>query len=415
MSLFSLSLLIGGRFSRAKKRNKMVSFISLSSTIGIAVGVAVIIIGLSAMNGFERELKNRVLAVVPHGEFVGVQEPIQDWQSVITQLERHPHIMAAAPFVEFTALAEKGQKMKAIQVRGIDPAQEAEVSTLSDFVDPKAWQRFQPHQQQVILGQGIADYLGVTTGDFLTLMIPTHSSSDHIQAPKRVRVQVAGLLTLNGQIDHSLAMIPLADAQQETGIGRAVTGVAVKVTEVLGADRIVREAGSQLNIYAYLRSWQHQFGYLYSDIQMVRTIMYLVMVLVIGVACFNIVSTLMMAVKDRAAEIAILRTMGATDGLIKRIFVWQGVFSGVFGSVAGSLFGVAIAWNLTPIIKGLEKLLDHQFLSGDIYFVDFLPSQVELHDVLFVSGTAILLSLLATWYPAARASRLNPARVLSGK
>jgi lipoprotein-releasing system permease protein len=148
---------------------------------------------------------------------------------------------------------------------------------------------------------------------------------------------------------------------------------------------------------------------------MVRTIMYLVMVLVIGVASFNIVSTLMMAVKDRAAEIAILRTMGATDGLVKRIFVWQGVFSGVLGSIVGSVFGVVIAFNLTPLVKGLETLIGHHFLSGDIYFVDFLPSQVESGDVLLVSGTAIVLSLLATWYPAARASKLNPASVLSSK
>lgn len=411
----SLSLVIGRRFSLAKQRNKMVSFISLSSIIGIAVGVAVIIVGLSAMNGFERELQNRVLSVIAHGEFEGVQQPIANWSSLVKQAVQHPKVEAAAPYVKLTALAEKGAQLKAIEVRGIDPQMERAVSRLSQFVSSDAWQGFVAGQQQVILGKGVAEKLGAAVGDYVTLMIPSANESAKVQAPKRVRVKVSGLLELNGQIDHSLALVPLADAQAYAKLGERVTGVAIKVSEVLNATQIVREVGNTLDQYVYLRSWQQKFGFLYSDIQLVRTIMYLVMVLVIGVASFNIVSTLMMAVKDRAAEIAILRTMGATDGLVKRIFVWQGVFSGVLGSVIGGVLGVLIAWNLTALIKGLERLVGHQFLSGDIYFVDFLPSQVNLSDVVLVSSTAIVLSLLATWYPASRASQLNPASVLSAK
>ncbi|EPG0608199.1 lipoprotein-releasing ABC transporter permease subunit LolE [Vibrio fluvialis] len=413
--LASLSLFIGGRFSRAKQRNKMVSLISLSSTIGIAVGVAVIIIGLSAMNGFERELQNRVLSVIPHGEFEGVRGPIQNWQSMVKQATKNPQVLAAAPYVKFTALAEKGTQLKAIEVRGVDPDMEQAVSRLSQFVTNNAWSTFAPGEQQVILGKGVADQLGAKVGDYVTLMIPTADGSSRVQAPRRIRVQISGLLALNGQIDHSMALLPLADAQQYARLDQGVSGVSIKVADVLSANQIVRSVGNTLNEYVYLRSWQQKFGFLYRDIQMVRTIMYLVMVLVIGVASFNIVSTLMMAVKDRAGEIAILRTMGATDGLVKRIFVWQGVFSGVLGSIVGSVFGVVIAFNLTPLVKGLETLIGHHFLSGDIYFVDFLPSQVESGDVLIVSGTAIVLSLLATWYPAARASKLNPASVLSSK
>lgn len=411
----SLSLLIGSRFSRAKQRNKMVSFISLSSTIGITVGVAVIIIGLSAMNGFERELKDRVLSVIAHGEFEGVRGPIFDWQSVVQQAEKHPKIEAAAPYVTITALAEKGNKVKALEVRGVDAELESKVSSINRYVDDKAWQDFMPGKQQVILGQGVATYLGVSEGDYLTLMIPTSGSTNRVQAPKRVRLKVAGLLKLNGQIDHNLAIVPLEDAQKYAQLTGAVTGVSLKVSDVLNATQIVREAGNTLDVYVYLRSWQQEYGFLYRDIQLVRTIMYLVMVLVIGVASFNIVSTLMMAVKDRAGEIAILRTMGATDGLMKRIFIWQGVFSGVLGSVIGSVFGVLVAANLTYLIKLLEKAIGHQFLSGDIYFVDFLPSQIVWTDIALVSGTAIILSLLATWYPASRASKLNPALVLSSK
>ncbi|EGQ7767238.1 lipoprotein-releasing ABC transporter permease subunit LolE [Vibrio parahaemolyticus] len=411
----SLALMIGGRFSRAKKRNKMVSFISLSSTIGIAVGVAVIIIGLSAMNGFERELQSRVLSVIPHGELEGVNGPLQNYTKTMNQALQHEHVVAAAPYVRFTGLAEKGSKLKAIEVRGVDPAYEQAVSSMSDFIDPEAWQNFYSGQQQVILGRGVANELKVQVGDYVTLMIPQTGGTNKVQATKRVRVKVAGFLTLNGQIDHSLALVPLADAQQYARLGDGVTGISLKTDDVLDAPSIVREVGNLVNVYVYLKSWQQQFGFLYRDIQLVRTIMYLVMVLVIGVACFNIVSTLMMAVKDRAAEIAILRTMGAKDGLIKRIFVWQGVFSGVFGSLVGSLVGVLVALNLTPIIKGLEGLIGHQFLSGDIYFVDFLPSQLHWPDVALVSTTAIVLSLLATWYPASRAAKLNPAAVLSAK
>ncbi|SHF70803.1 lipoprotein-releasing ABC transporter permease subunit LolE [Vibrio gazogenes] len=412
----SLSLMIGRRFSRSKKRNKLVSFISMSSTLGIAFGVAVIVIGLSAMNGFERELDNRVLSVIPHGEFEGVEGSIQAWPAMMKKVTSFPQIVAAAPYVRFTALAEKGQQLKAIEVRGIDPEMERHVSELSRYITGQTFTKASPGKHQVILGQGVAQRLGVHVGDALTLMVPNMSGgAKSLKAPQRIRVTLVGVLALHGQIDHNLALIPLEDAQQYTGIGSAVTGVSVKVHDVFRAEQIVHQVGNQLNQYVYLRSWQRQYGYLYRDIQLVRTILYLVMVLVIGVASFNIVSTLMMAVKDRAAEIAILRTMGASDRLIRQIFMWQGIFSGVLGSLCGSVIGVLVATNLTGLIQQLESLIGHHFLSGDIYFVDFLPSQVEVRDVVLVSGTAILLSLAATFYPALKASRLNPATVLSSR
>ncbi len=201
-------------------------------------------------------------------------------------------------------------------------------------------------------------------------------------------------------------------------MGNGVSGISLNVDNVLEAQTIVREVGFTLPVYVYLKSWTQKYGYLYRDIQMVRTIMYLVMVLVIGgVACFNIVSTLMMAVKDRSADIAILRTMGgAGDGLVKSIFIWHGILSGVIGSLLGATLGSLVAINLTTLIKGLENVIGHQFLSGgDIYFVDFLPTELAFQDVAIVSLTAVVLSLLATWYPARRASSLQPAQVLSAK
>ncbi|CAM4079407.1 lipoprotein-releasing ABC transporter permease subunit LolE [Vibrio neonatus] len=411
----SLSLFIGGRFSRAKQRNKMVSFISLSSTLGIMVGVAVIIIGLSAMNGFERELENRVLSVVPHGDFTSVNKPLADWPQLVQLIEKQPQAQAAAPFVTFTALAEKGKHLKALQVRGVDPKLESQVTKLSQFIQGDAWQHFTAGSNQVILGQGIAKQLDVAVGDGISLMIPVAAKNGRTQAPKRVRLKVSGIFALGGQLDHGLALIPLQDAQSYLAMGDSVTGISVKTTDVFNASNLMRSIGNRLPVYVYINSWKQEFGFIYRDIQMVRTIMYLVMVLVIGVACFNIVSTLMMAVKDRAAEVAILRTMGAQDSLIKAIFMWQGVLSGVLGSVAGSALGLLVALNLTSIVQIIEKIIGHKFLSGDVYFVNFLPSQVNPMDVLLVSGTAIILSLLATWYPASKASQLNPASVLSAK
>jgi len=210
-------------------------------------------------------------------------------------------------------------------------------------------------------------------------------------------------------------MVPLEDARQYLDMGDSVTGIAIKVNDVFNANKLVRDAGGVTNNYVYIKSWIGTYGYMYRDIQMIRAIMYLAMVLVIGVACFNIVSTLVMAVKDKSGDIAVLRTLGAKDGLIRAIFVWYGLLAGLFGSLCGVAIGVVVSLQLTPIINGIEKLIGHQFLSGDIYFIDFLPSELHWLDVIYVLVTALLLSLLASWYPARRASRIDPARVLSGQ
>lgn len=246
-------------------------------------------------------------------------------------------------------------------------------------------------------------------------MIPNSNAEHKLMQPKRVRLHVAGILQLSGQLDHSFAMIPMADAQQYLEMNNTVSGIALKVNDVFNANKLVRDAGEVTNSYVYIKSWIGTYGYMYRDIQMIRAIMYLAMVLVIGVACFNIVSTLVMAVKDKSGDIAVLRTLGAKDGLIRAIFVWYGLLAGLFGSLIGVVIGVVVSLQLTPIINGIEKLIGHQFLSGDIYFIDFLPSELHWLDVIYVLVTALLLSLLASWYPARRASNIDPARVLSGQ
>ncbi|OOF32077.1 lipoprotein-releasing ABC transporter permease subunit LolE [Salinivibrio proteolyticus] len=409
-----LSLAIGRRFSRARQRNRLVSFISLSSVIGIAIGVMVIIVGLSAMNGFERELNQRVLSVVPHAQVFGVNGPLEDWQQVKRQALQHPQVVAAAPYVEMTVLMEHGSALKPAQIRAVSPSDESAVSRIGAFIDG-GWDSLPAGQSNIVLGQGVADSLGVKVGDWLTVMIPAADASLKLRSPQRVRMQVGGLLRLGGQIDHALALMRLSDAQQLMALDDAVTGVSLKVEPVLEARRIVREVGQTLSAYVYMKDWTSEFGYLYRDIHLVRSIMYLVMVLVIGVACFNVVSTLMMSVKDRAADIAILRTMGAGDTLIRRIFIWYGLFAGALGSLIGSVLGVLLASNLTQLIQWIEQVVGHRFLSGDVYFINFLPSELRVSDVVVVSLTAMLLSLLAAWYPARRACQLQPAAVLSAK
>lgn len=409
-----LSLLIGLRFSRGRRRSGMVSLISVISTIGIALGVAVLIIGLSAMNGFERELNNRILAVVPHGQIEPVNQPFTGWQDVLSRVEKVKGIEAAAPYVNFTGLVESGVNLRAIQVKGVDPAQESRLSALPSFVQNNAWASFRPGEQQIIIGKGVADALKVKQGDWISIMIPNANADHKLLQPKRVRLHVTGILQLSGQLDHSFAMVPLADAQQYLELGGSVTGIAIKVQDVFNANKLVRDAGEVTDAYVYIKSWIGTYGYMYRDIQMIRAIMYLAMVLVIGVACFNIVSTLVMAVKDKSSDIAVLRTLGAKDGLIRAIFVWYGLLAGLLGSVTGVIIGVLASWNLTAIISAIQTATGHQFLSGDIYFIDFLPSELHWLDVVYVLLTALVLSLLASWYPARRASRIDPARVLSG-
>ncbi|MFB0711717.1 lipoprotein-releasing ABC transporter permease subunit LolE [Buttiauxella noackiae] len=410
-----LSLLIGLRFSRGRRRSGMVSLISIISTLGIALGVAVLIVGLSAMNGFERELNNRVLAVVPHGEIEPVNQPFHGWKDVLQRVEKVKGIVAAAPYINFTGLVESGANLRAIVVKGVDPEQETHLSALPEYVQNNGWKDFKAGQQQIIIGKGVADALKVKQGDWVSIMIPNSDGGTKLLQPKRVRLHVTGILALSGQLDHSLAMVPMADAQSYLDMGDSVTGIAIKVNDVFNANKLVRDAGEVTNAYVYIKSWIGTYGYMYRDIQMIRAIMYLAMVLVIGVACFNIVSTLVMAVKDKSSDIAVLRTLGAKDGLIRAIFVWYGLLAGLFGSVSGVIVGVLASWQLTNIIRVIEKLIGHQFLSGDIYFIDFLPSELHWLDVFYVLITALLLSLLASWYPARRASNIDPARVLSGQ
>lgn len=411
----SLPLLLSLRFSQGRRHVGMLSLISIISTLGIALGVAVLIIGLSAMNGFERELDKRILSVVPHGEIEPVSPPSFHWEALIPMVEKIPGIVAASPYVAFTGLLESGNQIRAIQLKGIDPTQEDRTSALSQFVQGDAWADFSAGEKQIILGRGVAKSLGIKPGDWLTLMIPNHDEGNKLLKPRRIPLQVRGLLQLSGVLDYTLALIPLADAQSYMELGKDVTGIALKMNDPFRAVKLVRNAAEATGTDVYIRSWIGTYGYMYRDIQMIRAIMYLAMVLVIGIACFNIVSTLIMAVKEKHHDIAILRTLGAGNAMIRKIFIWYGLRTGLVGSAIGTIIGVLIALKLTSIASYLEKITGRSLLADDVYFINFLPSELHAVDVFFVLGTAFLLSLLASGYPAWRASRIDPARVLSGK
>ena len=402
---------ISWRYQRGKQKNPLVALISKFSAIGIALGVAVLIVGLSAMNGFERELNSRILAVVPNVEITvnpqGNEATLNHWQNLAERLKTNKKITALSPFVSFTALVENGNKLKVVQVKGVDKQAEDQVSSLGKFVEGDGWQKF-AEEGGLVLGSGIAKELDVKAGDWVSLLISQPNGEDQMAQPNRERVQVTAILRLDGQLDHSYALLALPQAQELMGYREdQITGVELKVGDPF---KVQDMDYSMLNDYPqllYIQNWVAKFGYMYRDIQLIRTVMYIAMVLVIGVACFNIVSTLIMAVKDKQGDIAIMRTLGANNGFIKRIFIWYGLLAGMKGCLIGIVLGVVLALNLTPIIQGIEALLGKKLLSDGIYFVDFLPSELHWFDVVLVLVAALVLSLLASLYPASRAAKLR--------
>jgi lipoprotein-releasing system permease protein len=409
-----LAAYIGLRYTASKRRNGFISFISASSTIGIALGVMVLIIGLSAMNGFEYELKNRILAVVPNAELEAVSTPISDWPLAQQQVLEHAEVVGAAPYIKLNGLLQKGNELKAVQIRAVDSEAEKQVSQVYNYVTEGSWDSLADQHRVIVLGRGIADLLGVTVGDSVTVLL-SQQADQSFKAPRRYSFKISGIIHLSGQLDNNLAYMPLSDAQDIQNKHQQVDGISLKVSDIFSANRIVREAGAKLNHYLYVRSWMTTQGFLYQDIQMVKSLMYVILILVIAVACFNIVTTLVMAVNDKRADIAILKTMGASNMLLRIIFIVHGGVNGVLGVVSGTVLGILVSENLTHLIKLIEKMLGQDFLSGDIYFIDFLPSKLEPMDVLVVAAVAILMSVIATIYPANKACLVQPARELGNK
>lgn len=412
----SLSLFLGIRYIKSRQNNGFASFISASSTIGIALGVMVLIVVLSAMNGFERALAKHLLSVVPHVELIGVNEPISHWPIAAKTIGQHPDVLAIAPLIKVQGMLQKKEQLKGVELRGVDIELEQQVSSIKQFITEGHWQDLS-NKNAVVIGSGIANKLNLTVGDQVQILLPNNNQQQNLAqqfaAPIKRQLNVVGIFNFGGAIDQNQSYISLALAQELMDFDKdQVQGLRLTVNDVFRAPRIGRQAATNADHYLYIYDWTNMHGSLFNDIQLVRMVMYIVLVLVIAVASFNIVSTLIMVVNEKKGDIAILKTMGASNTTIMLTFVLQGVMNGVIGCFAGGLIGCYLALNLTDIISVIETSLNTKFLSSDVYFIDFLPSYLQSHDVISTIVIALVLSLVATIYPAWRATKIEPAQVL---
>jgi len=407
-----LSVAIGLRYLRAKRRNHFISFISLISMAGIAVGVAILITVISVMNGFEKELRERILGMVSHATVSTWDRPFEDWPELIENARQNPEVIGAAPFVEQETLL-KGRDVSGALVRGIDPALEPSVSDLDQQMISGSLGSLGDERWQVVLGLELAARLGVGPGDPVTIFAPEIRATAAGVVPQVRRFTVAGIFEAGvHEFDSSLAVVHWKDAQALFRTGQGVTGVRLEFTDLFRARSIALELADSLPGFYRVRDWTQQNANWFRAVQMEKTMMFIILSLIIVVAAFNIISTLVMLVTDKQADIAILKTMGLSPGGVMRVFIVQGMSIGVIGTILGTVGGIVLALNVESIVAGIEQILNTEFLSADIYYISDLPSDLQTKDVVRFSGLALVLSLLSTLYPAWRAGRTRPAEAL---
>ncbi|MFL6968935.1 lipoprotein-releasing ABC transporter permease subunit [Pseudomonas alvandae] len=409
-----LFVFIGTRYTRAKRRNHFVSFISLTSIIGLALGVVVMIVVLSVMNGFDHEMRTRVLGMVPHAT-LETGEAISDWPSLAAKVKQNPQVLAVAPFTQMQGLLTNDGKVSKVLLNGIDPALERQVSIIDNFMKQGKLDDLAPGDFGIVIGDKAAAKLGVAIGDKLTFVAPEVTVTPGGMFPRMKRFTVVGIFHVGaGELDGYLGVTNLQDlARLHRWKPDQVQGLRLKFDDLFQAPRVAWNIAQQLGEDRYYaRDWTRTHGNLYQAIRMEKAMIGLLLLLIVAVAAFNIISTLVMVVNDKKGDIAILRTLGATPGQIMRIFMVQGTVIGVIGTFVGALVGMFAALNVSAAIAGLETLIGHKFLNADVYFIDYLPSQLQANDVLMVCGAALVLSFLATLYPAWRAARTQPAEAL---
>jgi lipoprotein-releasing system permease protein len=412
----ALSVFLAWRYIRSRHGNGFANFISASSTIGIGLGVMVLIVVLSAMNGFEQVLENKLLAIVPHAEIISVDQPLANWQENLQRVKKEHNVVAAAPVIKLAGMMQKDRQLKALEIRGVDVVLETSVSNIQDYITQGNWQAL-TKQNSIIIGAGIAKKLAVKLGDKVQILLPKqvdkNTTTSHFSAPIKHNVTVVGIFKFGGVIDDTLAYMSLSQTADIIGLlPEQAHGIRLKVKDVFQAPEIARKVAYQFEQYVYIYDWTYTQGHLFNDIQLVRMVMFIVLALVIAVASFNIVSTLVMTVNEKQSDIAILLTMGAKRMTIMKAFILQGLFNGIVGSSVGALLGIYLSLNLTNIMMFLEKSFGIHFLSSDVYFIDYLPSQLQVNDVVVTLIIAMLLSILATLYPAWQATKIQPAQVL---
>jgi lipoprotein-releasing system permease protein len=411
-----LPVFVGLRYSLAREHSFFVSFITWVSLAGVALGVAALITVLSVMNGLESELRTRLLSLTAHASLNAKGAPIRDWPTVIRRLQGSPGLVGAAPFLDTDAMLSRPPSMSGAIVRGIDPQLETQVSSIADAMREGKLSDLEPGTNRIILGRMLAYQLQVGVGDAVTIMIPGNTASagganDGI-VPRLRDFQVAGIFEVGLQEhDSVLALVNLQDSEALRGIDGA-TGIRLKFTDVLQAPELARIAASRLAPGLQVRDWTQDNEAYFRAIRIEKTMMGLILMLIVAVAVFNIVATLVMVVNDKRTDIAILRTLGLSPRGVIAVFMTQGVLIGWIGAAAGVGLGLALACNVDVIVPFLEQTLGFHFMDPDVYYITGLPSEVHPGDVVRIGAAALLLTLAATIYPSRQAAKTQPAEAL---
>ncbi len=408
-----LEFFIGLRYTRAKRRNHYISFITLISMLGIAVGVTALITVISVMNGFEKELRERILGMTAHATIQGQAGGLRDWEAVAKAAAKNPEVVGYAPFIKAEGMLSYGQQVSGTMIRGILPGQEPEVSDVGNKMLFGDLEYLQPGQFGIILGKDLARNLGVFEGDKVTLIIPQANVTPAGILPRMRRFTVVGVFEVGMyEYDSALALINIEDAAKLFRMPGQVSGIRLKLKDMFESQLVMRQLIADIPGEYYISDWTTQHANFFRAVKIEKMTMFIILSLIIAVAAFNLVSTLVMAVVDKEADIAILRTLGATPTTILGIFIVQGAVIGVIGTLLGTAGGVALALNVENIIPALESLLGFKFLSAEVYYISDLPSDLHWDQVILISSLALALSLLATLYPAWRGSRIQPAEAL---
>ena len=404
---------MGTRYVRARSSNRFVSLISAISMLGIAIAVAVLIIVLSVVNGFERELKDRLLLMSAHATIEDPREGLSAWQGRVVDAVANPRVRAAAPFVDGQALIVHGEQLSGIQLRGIDPVLEDEVSGVSEVITSGSLSSLADRGFGIVLGEELANVLRAGLGDKVTVVLAEGIVTPAGVMPRYRRFTVQGIYRVGMyEFDRRLAFIHIADAQRLYRKGETVSGIRLAVHDIYFAPAIVREVALEMGEPVLVSDWTRSHVNFFRSIQITKSILFVILLLVVAVAAFNIVSTLVMVVKDKQSDIAILRTVGANPSTILKIFMTQGSIIGVVGTLAGVALGVTFTLNLETIVSFMESAFGIKFLAADVYFISDLPADLQMADVIRISTIALILALVSTIYPAWRGARTMPAEAL---
>ena len=416
---YVFELFVGMRYTRAKRKNHFISFISLTSMIGIALGVAALIIVLSVMNGFQKDLRTRILGVASHLEITGSNNTLENWPSIAESSLKREHVLASAPYITAQAMLSYGQGVQGAIIRGVLPAAEDKVADLGKSMKVGNLNDLRAGEFGIILGADLAYNLGAQMGDKVVVMAPQGQFTPAGVVPRLKQFTVVGLFSSGMQeYDAGLALIHMDDAAKLYRMENKVSGVRLKLDDLFIAPNMAASISKDLNRLSnpagayYVTDWTQQHANFFKAVQMEKRVMFIILTLIVAVAAFNIVSTLVMAVTDKRADIAIMRTFGASPASIMVIFIVQGALIGVIGTLIGALFGVIVALNIDVIIPFIEGLFHIQFLSKDVYQISEVPSDLIWSDVFTIVIVSFILSLLATLYPSWRASKINPAEAL---